>query len=365
MDAGVRSVSPAGLPVGRRTLLRAGLGLVAGPVAGAALIGCSPGSPPHFRADNGVIRGLDGEVFVPVGANIGTRKTFDWKGDSRGHAEAALEWGWNTVRLNVMVTDAAKWSFVEMYGVPALLDLVSEVVEEYTGAGLVVIVDAHDNPKIKSYHQHAMEQDMLAWWTAAATRFRDNPRVWSGLINEPDYANDDWLQLMDAMATAVRATGNPHPILIGAPCWGQDVGYTTPYFTTARYSYEPSMAPALSSRHGNLILEQHNYGAYGKYASADRLAGYLATVRGAGLTPLIGEFGYTIDGTSTAGEFTANRDGAEAVFEMYRQHQVGALWWHATHGDNYSLKANGGPFWDGGAGNGLSEAGRRFWALTH
>jgi len=44
---------------------------------------------------------------------------------------------------------------------------------------------------------------------------------------------------------------------------------------------------------------------------------------------------------------------------------VGALWWHASHGDNYSLKADGNAFWHGGNGAGLSEGGRQLWDFTH
>ncbi|MFT4217189.1 MAG: cellulase family glycosylhydrolase [Micropruina sp.] len=348
-------------PFGRRALLAAGIGIATSPL----IASCQAPAPNRFEAVDGVIRGLDGKTFTPLGANVGTFKTFDWKGDARGHAADAVEWGWNTIRLNVMVTDAAKWSYVEMYGQPALVDLVSEIVDEYTAAGLVVILDAHDNPRTQGYDQGAMEEAITTWWRAAATRFRDNPRVWCGLINEPNYANAEWVRIIDTLATAVRDTGNANPILVAAPCWGQDVGYQQPYFTDTKFSYEPDMAPTISKRHGNVILEQHNYGAFGMYSSADKLAGYVAKVRDAGLTPLIGEFGYTIDRSSTSGNFNANYDGAQAVFETTRPLEVGALWWHGTHGDNYSLKASGAAFWDGGAGNGLSEAGTKLWSLAH
>ncbi|MFT4225580.1 glycoside hydrolase family 5 protein [Micropruina sp.] len=314
---------------------------------------------------DGVIRDLDGAIFTPIGANVGTHKTFDWKGDARGHSRDALDWGWNTIRLNVMVTAAAKWSYVEVYGENSLLDLVAEVVDEYTAAGLVVIIDAHDNPRGKGYDQQAVEAGMIAWWKSAAARFRDNPRVWCGLINEPSYINDEWLRIIDSLATAVRDTGNANPILVAAPCWGQDVGYNRPYFSDAKFSYEPDMAPVLSRRYDNLILEQHNYGAYAMYSDAEKLAGYLAKVRDVGLTPLIGEFGYTIDRSSSAGDFASNYAGAQAVFDVARQLDVGAMWWHATHGDNYSLKANGEAFWNGGAASGLSDGGTKLWALAH
>ena len=44
---------------------------------------------------------------------------------------------------------------------------------------------------------------------------------------------------------------------------------------------------------------------------------------------------------------------------------MGLLFWHATHGDNYSLKSNGGAFYDGGPGTGLSVPGQQLWNLGH
>ncbi|MFT3970640.1 MAG: cellulase family glycosylhydrolase [Micropruina sp.] len=351
---------PPGRALGRRTLLAG----VAGAVGASMLASCGTPPLPRFEAVDGVIRDLNGRTFTSIGANIGTLLNFDWKGDARGHASDALEWGWNTVRLNVMVTAGADWSFVATHSLDALLDLVSELVDEYTAAGLVVIIDAHDNPRTTGNNQAAIEAAMASWWTFAATRFRDNPRVWCGLINEPAYANAEWVRINDSLAGAVRATGNANPILIGAPGWGQDVGYSPPYFHDSKFSYEPDMAPILQQRHGNVILEQHNYGAYGIYATADKLAGYLAKVRGAGLTPLIGEFGYTIDRTSTAGTFMANYAAAQAVFDLAGGDGVGALWWHATHGDKYSVKADGSAFWVDGAGQRLSDGGSKLWKLA-
>jgi hypothetical protein len=364
--------SPA--PFGRRPLLAAGLGIA----AAAMLPGCAPTAPPGpvtptrpagaapgFVAVGGYLLDPDDHLFAPLGANVGTTGSFDWKGDSRRHAADALDWGWNTVRLNLLVTPSASWSYVASNSQDSLLGLVSSIVAEYTAAGIVVIIDAHDNPKEGELGKDATEAGLAAWWSLAAHAFKDNPRVWCGLLNEPAYANDEWLRIMDTLAGAVRSTGNQNPILVGAPAWGQDVGHTQPFFADTKFSYEPTMAPVLQSTHGNLILEQHNFGAYGTYATPEKLTAYLGAVRGAGLTPLIGEFGYTRDGTSTAGDYQSNYDAAQAVFAVAPELKVGALWWHATHGDNYSLTTSGEAFWTGKGGQGLSDGGTRLWGLGH
>lgn len=365
-------------PISRRGLLSAGAGLT----AAAVLAACSPapeppasGGPrqpaaridpgPVYRASNGFLYAPDGSLFTPVGANVGTTGTFDWKGDSRGHAADAVAWGWNTVRLNLMVTAAHSWSFVAQRGMDDLLALVDQMVREYTDAGIVVILSAHDDPRAEGVDRRAAEAGLAAWWTLAATRFAGNPRVWYGLLNEPDYTNDEWVALMDGLAAAVRGTGNTSPVLLGASCWGQDVAGTRPYFADARFGFEASMAPAIAARHENVIFEQHNYGAYGLYASKEKWGAYLEKVRDAGLTPLIGEFGYTVAKKDSPDIYDANYDAAQAVFELAAERHVGALWWHGTHGDNYSVMADGGPFWKGRDGAGLSDGGRRLWQFGH
>jgi hypothetical protein len=370
---------PSPSPIGRRALLAGGLGLT----GGTLLSGCTGEQPaptpappgfrtppprrepgPDFLAADGFVYAPDGSLFTPVGANVGTTGSFDWKGVSQGHADAALAWGWNTVRLNLMVTGASSWSFVAQRGRAALLDLVSRIVDEYTAAGIVVILDAHDNPKAKGLDQRKVEDGLESWWEVAGAAFTDNPRVWSGLINEPAYTNDEWVALMDRLAGAVRGTGNRAPVLLGASCWGQDVAGAGS-FAGARFCYEPSMAPSVSDRYPNVILEQHNYGAFGLYSSAEKFGRYVETVRGQGLTPLIGEFGFTVSKNASPDIYQANYDAAQAVFEIAAQRHVGALWWHATHGDNYSLMADGGAFWKGRDGAGLSEGGDQVWRFGH
>ena len=368
-------------PFSRRSLLTTGLAL---PIV---LAGCTatPSAPtestvpttpwrtpaprhdpsPVFQASEGFIYAPDGSLFTPIGANIGTDSSFDWNGGAQGHSAAALAWGWNTVRLNILVTGAHKWSYVAQRSQEELLALTQKIVEEYTRAGMVVIIDAHDDPKDKGMDQASVEADMVAWWQSAAAAFKDNPRVWYGLINEPDYINGDWVQVMDTLAGAVRGSGAKGPILVGAPCWGQDVGHTSPYFTDAGFAYEPAMAPEIAKRHGNVILEQHNYGAYGLYSTPEKFGSYIEAVRNAGITPLVGEFGYTVSKEKSSDVYDDNLESARTVFGIAAERTVGALWWHATHGDHYSLTTSGAAFWSSSNGAGLSDGGTRLWEFGH
>ncbi len=94
------------MPFSRRDLLTAGL------VVPLALAGCTAPAPqptpsttpwrtpaprhdpsPVYQASDGFIYAPDGSLFTPVGANVGTTSSFDWKGGAQGHSAAAHRLG--------------------------------------------------------------------------------------------------------------------------------------------------------------------------------------------------------------------------------------------------------------------------------
>lgn len=324
--------------------------------------GTVPPDTPRFRATGGRIYSPTGDEFVPIGANVGTVGGFDWKGTATGHAADAAAWGWNCIRLTFLATDQSSFSWLRTHtgGVPALLDYLDTIVREYVAQGIVVMLEAHDDPKAWA-DVAAVEQEMVDFWAAAAARWKDNPWVWFNPINEPKYQDDPWVILHDRFCAAIRGAGALAPIVCDAPGAGQDAASV--WIPGARYAYDPTMAPVLNARWGDIISSNHNYGA--KWDNYTKTAEWIANTRAAGLTPIFGEFGYTIDGTTTAGSYQKNYDAAQAVMQAYTDLDVGILWWHGTHGDNYSLKLNGKAFWDGGPGAALSDAGTKLWALGH
>jgi hypothetical protein len=107
----------------------------------------------------------------------------------------------------------------------------------------------------------------------------------------------------------------------------------------------------------------HDYGGVDDTIGSSN---YWDQVHAANLAMVVGEFGDTIDGTSNAGSYQQNVNGANAVFSAAASKGIGMLWWHATHGDNYSLKNSGNAFYaDGGDAANLSPAGTRLWAAAH
>ena len=86
-------------------------------------------------------------------------------------------------------------------------------------------------------------------------------------------------------------------------------------------------------------------------------------MRAKGCALNIGEFGYTDNGTSTAGSYQLNYDGALANMQVSASKGLGLIAWHGNWGaaDHYSLRTSGTFF--GTAP--LTDFGSRLWALTH
>jgi mannan endo-1,4-beta-mannosidase len=305
-----------------------------------------------------------------MGTNAGVTLAFDGNGGgvTQGHIDDVEAWNWNTIRINMLATDTISWSYSSQYGYEALKSYIDTIVQEYTSRDIVIMIASHDmlmNGGGSAGVDAPYIDQLDRFWTDMAQAYKSNPYVWFNVHNEPPVENQDWIDLNDRHLSLIRAQGAENIVVVDAPTWGQDLGPVDPWFSDAKYAYDATMAPALAAEHGNVVLAQHNYGGYQKYNSAAKLGDYIDRVHAAGIPLVIGEFGYTTDDSSTAGSYSDNRTGADAVFAAAPNKGVGMLWWHGTHNDKYSLKNDNSPFWTGGAGANLSEAGQTFWALTH
>lgn len=316
-----------------------------------------------FVAGDGVIYGPDGNEFVAVGANLGTYNWVSGNGTAAGKAAYALAWGWNCIRLNFLGTNQVSWSYLATRTLAQFLTYLDGIIAEYTALGIVVILEAHENPKTSGWPTLEIEDKLVTFWAAAAEKWKGNPYVWYNPINEPAYRSDAWVGLYRKLSQPIRACGALAPILVDAPVSGQDGG--TAYAADCWYGYDPRMARALDNWFGNVVLSPHLYGWF--YSTPAQVTAYLNAIRASGVTPLIGEFGYTYNGTSTAGTYQQNYNGAQAVFSVAPALGVGALWWHGTHNDAYSLTADGTGFWnaDPTVPTNTSDGGAKLWALTH
>lgn len=184
---------------------------------------------------------------------------------------------------------------------------IATAVAHLTAKGIVVEIEDHTGISQQPATGSALATQQ-AWYSAAASLYKNNPYVWFGTPNEPypvatNNGDDVTTQHVETYNT-IRATGNTNPImicLIGGGNPGNLPGGNATPLTASRY------APMT-----NVLWDLHQYDyefpAPGGYSTNETtissgIAGYVAriqTVTSAdGVMPvLIGEFGDSTDGVN-------------------------------------------------------------------
>lgn len=184
---------------------------------------------------------------------------------------------------------------------------IATAVAHLTAKGIVVEIEDHTGISQQPATGSALATQQ-AWYSAAASLYKNNPYVWFGTPNEPypvqtNNGDDVTTQHVETYNT-IRATGNTNPImicLIGGGNPGNLPGGNSTPLTAGRYA---SMT--------NVLWDLHQYDyefpAPGGYSTNETtissgIAGYIAriqTVTSAdGVMPvIIGEFGDSTDGVN-------------------------------------------------------------------
>ncbi len=106
---------------------------------------------------------------------------------------------------------------------PDVLARIKSAVKAATDRGLVVLLDPHDYARYSGKVIGSPEVPDAAFadfWGRTAAQFKDNPRVWLGLMNEPhDLANAQWLGAANAAIAAIRKSGAHNLILVPGDAW--------------------------------------------------------------------------------------------------------------------------------------------------
>lgn len=357
-------VSRAATPA---TSLEAENSTVSSPAVKGADATASGGSYVQFKAASGGgtnptgnfyivgkdIIGPDGKKFYPIGANVGVQGYFDWRGVANGRSNDVLAWGWNTVRLTILCTD--------LVAAPATDAVIDSFVQEYTAKKIVVMIECHDMTmgNLTSQYPNAVIGRLDTFWTRMAQKYKNNTYVWFNPENEPFWGNNEgWVAFHKHYLDVVRGQGAENILVADNMNMGNDAGWDG-----AKRVYDPSMGPAVKAAQCNVLFSMH---AYGGVADNGGTQAYYTNVQNAGLALIIGEVGYSLDGSQPTGSHSQNLRGTSEVFQYSAGKGVGILWWHATHGDTYSLKNSGNAFFaDGGNNANLSPAGQTFWNLSH
>lgn len=323
----------------------------------------------------------DGNVFVPMGANVAVRQggfeegyAFNWNGTATGHVADVRAWGWNTVRATLVCDLDGSGPTVE-----ELNTGIDAFIEEYTAQRIVVMVECHDITGDNLAPSDPKVQALMPFWDRLATKWKDNPYVWFNFYNEPQgtvttAGVTNWLALQRDALSRLRAIAPTSIFVADIPGAAQGLGTFT------------GDAPITQLGEGqcNVLYDWHAYGAvgnddqFGAPADWDNEAASLANhrkvfefLRDNDIPMVIGEVGdpLTLD-EGSAGQPIWNRYGARSVIALAPEFGVGLIWWHGT-GDSgifltYSLMAerHQAPWSAATTGEGLSDGGRRFWEAS-
>jgi hypothetical protein len=301
----------------------------------------------------------DGSIYFPEGANLATPDTLDTEYNAVGRSADVQAWGWNTVRLVTMCTPAgATWDYPSENGVPAFETMLNNLITEYTSKHIVVDVTCFDTSYGASNYATVMPE-LDSFWTYMGDTYKNNPYVWFDPMNEGFWEQSEatFVSWNQAMYTTIRSTGAENIMIVDAENSGNDAGWgDTPKIFTS--------GPLIANGTCNILFAMHNYGglsdAVNDYSDYTIYNSYWTKVQAANIPMFVEEFGY-----KQSDPAQDNLVGANATLQVAPSYGIGGLWWAGISADDFSLKANGSYFDDGGNDTGLSTAGQDVWNYSH
>ena len=169
-------------------------------------------------------------------------------------------------KMNVLRLPTSNWIYAK-YTANYLSEL-DQVVQEANAAGLYVVLDLHDDAKSGSpYGSNANlpKTEDIAYWSAIAAHFKNNPMVMYDVYNEPQYTSwDTWTNggtnvggaqvvSMQALVNAIRSAGGQQIIVVEPGAAGHQAG------TTAESGGWTNFPIADAIKDSNVIYSLHVY----------------------------------------------------------------------------------------------------------
>lgn len=161
-----------------------------------------------------------------AGAEFGKRRfpgriNKDYVYPRRSDLDHFLDQGFNTFRLPF------RWERLQskLGGKfhPRELSRIDKVITHVTGRGAHLILDPHNYAKYFGKRIGSKEVPVAvfaAFWGRLANRYKDNPGVIFGLMNEPyKIRADRWRRAVEGAIRAIRATGARNLILVPGTSW--------------------------------------------------------------------------------------------------------------------------------------------------
>jgi endoglucanase len=299
-----------------------------------------PAVPAMVRGAN-----LSGGDFGDVPGTYGTDYTYPTKAEIDYYAAR----GFNVLRVPF------RWERVqhELFGDlddtgdgTGDFERLRQVVHWISDAGMIAVLDLHnyggrviDAAEVKVGSKALPASALEDLWVRLAKAFKDDRRVWFGLMNEPyGIAAADWKATAQSVTNAIRKTGALNRLLVP----GTDYSGAHSWVSSGNAAQMAAFAdPA-----GNFAFDVHQYldgDSSGKHggcvagAGASRLEPFIAWAKEApGRRGFLGEFAGgdpTVPGQAQcAAELTALLDAAEGsgVFDGWTA-WGGGPWWQPDY----------------------------------
>ncbi len=329
----------------------------------------------------------NGEPFYPIGANAGpplrdTNGDCVWWlslrcSDMTGRLDSVQAWNWNILRVNVLCQQVNLGNG-QRHGPDEMFAAVDLMVEEYTAAGVVLMLDCHDTTGVNPAVGSAMWNDLTSFWDRAIERYGDNPYVWINFANEfeTQYGGDQvyFREFTQAAYDHLRASGYEGVMVMDLPNWAQHIQF-----------FEEPANLAWSRQFEQVLWGWHAYGgvaADGLVTSVrfdmaydDMAAVYddiIDTIVTNEIPVIVGEFGYDWNADRRIADgwsWISMRNGALLNVERLYDAGIGMTVWHANGSAGtfmpYGLKADDQLTFDEPTVDAnLSELGQLYWDLT-
>jgi len=231
----------------------------------------------------------------------------------------------------------------------AELTRLETTVGNLTSRGAAVLLDPHNYAR---YYGNLVGSGAVPnaafadFWSRLAGRFKNNPKVIFGLVNEPhDMPTEQWVSAANAAIAAIRATGATNLILVPGNSWTGAHSWTQNWYGTAN-----SVAMLnISDPGNNYAFEVHQYldanssgtdsACVSATIGAERMQAFTGWLRSNGKKGFLGELGGGTSATCLAA-VDGMLDHLEANADLY----LGWTWWAGGPwwGDSwYSLEPSG------------------------
>lgn len=234
---------------------------------------------------------------------------------------------------------------------PEMLGHLKDAVKLATDKGLVVELDPHNYARYygKVLGTPEAPAAMFAdFWAKLATAFKDDPRVWFQLVNEPHgISAAAWFDVANEAVQAIRKTGATNLILLPGTAYSGAHSWQSDWYGGANAASVTKVKDPID----HMVIEVHQYldgdssGTKPEIKSptigSERLRGFVAWCRANKYRAFLGEFAVP---ASEAGKVAL--EDMLASMEADRDVWLGWTWWAAGAWwpDNYmfSLKPTGG-----------------------